>query len=58
MLELFKGKKVTVLVAFSSFTPGGSIPSKHKGVITDCNDEAIILDNKVYISRKYIISVQ
>jgi hypothetical protein len=59
MIEKFRGKKVKVLVAFSSFMAGGgAIPHNFKGVVTDANENGIILDNQTFISSKYIISLE
>ena len=55
MLESLIGKKVEVVVFTASI---GSFTPIQKGILTDVNDEAIMLDNTIYIARKYIITVK
>lgn len=58
MLENFEGKKVEVLVSFADMRSTNALPIKLKGTLTAFNDEAIILNNSTYISKKYIIKIE
>jgi len=56
LLEMFIGRKVKVIVAFGSW--GTHVSREIKGVLTKYNDEAIILNDSIYISRGYLTVIE
>ena len=57
MLKDFVGKKVKVTVAFSRTFPGASVPMDFIGVLTECDENYIKLDDNTVLSSKFITSV-
>lgn len=58
MLQGFMNKRVTVWVAFANYTADTAYPEKIKGTFTGWDDEFILIDNSILISRKYLIKIQ
>lgn len=52
-MEKFLNKKVIIIY----FTGEYSYRSQYKGVVTSLDDEFICLDEKIFIARKFIISI-
>lgn len=53
LMEKFLNKKVIIIY----FTGEYSYRSQYKGVVTSLDDEFICLDEKIFIARKFIISI-
>jgi len=44
------GKKVVIEMRLEAY--------QYKGVVTGVSDEFIILDNNIYVARKYILAIE
>ncbi len=52
-MEKFLNKKVIIIYFIGEY----SYRSQYKGVVTSLDDEFICLDEKIFIARKFIISI-
>ena len=57
MLKDFLNKNVIVTVAFGVYGVGGSAPSKLEGILTECDDKYIKLDDNTIILTNFVLSV-
>ena len=58
MLDRLKGRKIVVLFADAFGTHVGTGNAKIKGILTDFDNDFIVLDNSTLISRKFIIRIE
>jgi len=60
MLEIFKGKKVTVTLTFAKRPKMRDVILTEvlEGVLTNYDNEGLILNNTIYISRRWLIKIE